>query len=128
MNLTYAGWPWSDALPQEPAGMANGKAQIGQSALVAAPRGIANHHRQDVQPQVIVVGPPDCAADQKSAIAATQVQNHRSHAAKDLLPIQAPLGREALERRLRPLRRLKDCSGNGNAEFPFYAASFFHGT
>src|SRR6266496_2748913 len=54
-------------------GAADGEAEIGQAALIAPASSITDHQRQNVKAEVIVRRPPDSTANQKSAIAASQI-------------------------------------------------------
>ncbi len=51
------------------------EANVGQPALVGPACGIAQHQRQYIDAQVIVVASPDGAAEQESAIAAADVDD-----------------------------------------------------
>ena len=80
----------------------------------------------DIEAEVIVRWPPHSAADQKSPVAAPQVQDDGRLSAEKFLPIQIPFG-QLLESGLRPLFRPQDFAGNGNAELPLDLSAFFHG-
>src|SRR6516165_10573442 len=97
----------------------DGEAEIPQAALIAAPGGVANHHGQHVDADVIVIGSPDSAADQEPAVAATKIQNQRGTAPKDRWPVQRADVRQLLQCGLRPLLSRKDFAGDGDAELAF---------
>ncbi len=105
-----------NVLRQEALPVADGEAEVAQAALVAAPRGVADDDRQHVNAQVVVIGPPDGALEKEAAVAAAQVEDDRGPAAEQRRPVEAALGGELLEGGLRPLRRVEDFAGDGDAE------------
>src|SRR5262245_41170443 len=111
-----------DPALQQLASAADGKANIGQAALVGALARIADDDRQRVDAQVVVVAPRPGAADEKAAIAAAQVKNDRRSAAEEIRPVEAALAGHFLECSLRPLRRVKDLAGEGDAELALDSA------
>src|SRR6266849_4905439 len=116
---------------QERLAVADREAQVGQAALVAAARGVANDYRQNVDAEVIVIRPPHAAAEQEATIAAAQVEHQRRPPAKERLDVEAALGGQLFQRRLRPQGRIQDLAGDGNAELALDRAALllrFHAT
>src|SRR5207247_11122167 len=93
-------------------------------ALVAAPRGVANHHRQDVDAEVIVVAPPDGAANQETPVAAAEVEDQRRLAAEQLFQVEQSV-RQLLQGGLRPRGRVEDLAGHRHAELALDLPTFF---
>src|SRR5437763_1413217 len=97
--------------------------EVDEAALVTAAGGVADDDGQDVHADVVVVRPPDGAADQEPAVAAAEVEDDRRPAAEELFPIQPPIGGKLLEGGLGPERRVEDFAGDGDAELALDAAA-----
>src|SRR5205823_3541044 len=104
-----------DVAVEEVARVADGEAEVRQAALVAAPRGVADDDGQDVEAEVVVVGPPHRATEQEPAVAAAEVEDDRGGAAEEGGPVERAVG-EALERGLRPALGVEDLPRDGDAE------------
>ena len=97
----------------------DGEAKICKPTLVAPTRRVANHHRENIDAQVVQVWSPHGASQKKAAIATTKIENDFRLSTKEGRPIEWPFGRQRLEGGPRPLRLVEDFAGNGHAEFAF---------
>src|SRR5436190_20199658 len=80
----------------------DGKANVAQSALVGPARRIADDYRKNVEPDMIVVGPPNGAVEEIAAVAAPKIEDDRRRAAKEGRVIERSFG-QTFEGRLGPL-------------------------
>ncbi len=71
VNLSHAAR--RDMIPHEFRGVAHRESEVAEAALVASSCGVANHHGQNVQTEMIVRRPPNRTADGESSVAASQV-------------------------------------------------------
>src|SRR5581483_4225807 len=92
--------------------------------LIRSPCSVANHDRQNVDAQMIVIRSPHCAADQEAPVAATEIDDQRRRTAEQGGQIQRSLYRQFLEGGLRPLAGNEDLAGERYAEFAFDVSSF----
>src|SRR5262249_26841935 len=99
-------------------------AQVREPALVAAPGRVANDHRQQIDAKVIVVGPPDGAADQEPPVAAAQVEDERRVPAEQGVEVEAAVGGGVLQCRLRPPGRIAGFAGDGHANLALDLPAF----
>ena len=81
--------------------------------MLVRPRWLARR----VAYQMIVVRPPDGAAEEKTTVAATDVHDERCGAAEQGGKVERAVGRQFLEGGLRPPRWVKDFASDGYAEF-----------
>ena len=126
ITVNFGDTAGTDVLLKEFPGAGDGETEILQAPLIGPTGGIANDERKNIEAEVIMRCPPHGAADQKSPVAAPQVQDDGRLSAEKFLPIQIPFG-QLLESGLRPLFRPQDFAGNGNAELPLDLSPFFHG-
>src|SRR5437867_1713297 len=92
-----------DPACEEFARVGDGEAQVLESALVAAPRGVADDYRKDIDAYMIVRPPPHGAVQKETSISAAEVEDDRRASAKELFPVQPPLFGQSLEGCLGPL-------------------------
>src|SRR5262249_51196906 len=92
---------------QEFVGLADGKAEVCQPSLIGPAGRVANHHRQKVEAEMIVVRPPDRAAEEVAAVAATEVEYDRGTPPEEGLPIENCFG-QLLEGGPGPLGRVQN--------------------
>src|SRR5262249_38244510 len=72
-----------------------------------------------------VIRPPYCAADEKTPVAAAQIDNHRGLSPEKSLPIERPF-RPMLERGPRPLCGIQNLTCNRHAKLSLDFPTVFH--
>jgi hypothetical protein len=110
-----------DVALEEFASADEGESEISQSALVAPPCGVTKDHGKDVDPKVVVVGPPDGTVNEEAAIATSHVEDDGGMSAEKRVPVQRASIGKALQGSARPLRRFENLSRERNAELAFDA-------
>ena len=104
----------------------DGEADVGQAALVGPARGVAKDERQDIDADVVVVGPPDGAADQEPAIAAAKVDDQGGGSAKEGGEVKGAWRRETFEGSLSPVSWVKNLACEGDTELALDLPPIFH--
>ncbi len=76
-------------------GVLDREAGVVQPALVGPSRRVADHHRQDVHGEMVVVRPGQRALEREAAVAAAEVHDDRRLAAEDRRPVERTRPRAA---------------------------------
>ena len=124
MDLAHAAR--RDVLVKQLPAVAGGEADVGEAALVGTAGRVTQDEGQDVDAEVVMLGPPNGAAEQEPAVAAAEIENDRGLPAEERFPVE-PAGRQLLEGGLGPERRVENLTGDGNAEFTFDAPARMFG-
>ena len=86
---------FGDVGRQERPGVIDHEPDIVQPALVGPARGVADHHGQLVDCEVVVIRPGERTAEREPAVAAAEVKNHRRRRGRRTSPSRAGLARAA---------------------------------
>src|SRR5262249_16769847 len=81
-----------DVLRKEGLSVDGGEAKVRQAALIAATSGVTQHHGQDVDADMIVIGTGQGAGQQEAAVAAAEVRDDGSGTAEEFVPRERPFG------------------------------------
>src|SRR5437879_10154049 len=75
---------------------------------------------------MVMIRPPDGAANQEAAVAATDVHHDRCLAAKDGRPVKGAFVGQALEGGLSPTGPVENFAGDGDAKLALLVPDLFH--